>query len=355
MCPALRIAAFLSVVALAAAAEAGERAGEIAFSDGTVLAGRICTSPGHPLRVHSGARVREIALDQVAEIRFHPVREEMHQAWRFVTAGQTRKQRSGAPYPVRHLEAQVVLADGTVVQGHLFTTVLYVDDGQDVDKVIVKAKQRGDPDTALADLTYPTHVRFAQAPAEAASGEVRVRLVGPHADAAPELAALGLPDLVRLPARADAAPGTYRMPAPLGARLVFAARTEEALLVGWPENGTEDLRARVEAAVGMAKDFFDTRRVLGVHVGEEGEAVYALVLLHRTEQVTLRAEKNHPWRLGAWRFQADPQADKLLLAGRGVWFRGLVAAHAAPPRVRIAPALARVAQEGDGLVVGGEE
>src|SRR5580658_5843580 len=101
------------------------REGRIEFSDGNAIAGKISLTPGGELKIQAGSQMRVLDLARVREIRLAPEKEEMDRNWRFKEAGQTAKEFFGEPYPVRYLQATVLLAGGESLTGHLYSTVLY--------------------------------------------------------------------------------------------------------------------------------------------------------------------------------------------------------------------------------------
>jgi len=103
------------------------RPGLVQFSNGEMVEGMLSLTPGSELKVHTGKDLKTVALDQVQEMVFEPEKETMEEKWRFAEAGRTRKEKWGQPYPVREIRASVSLADGTVIRGHVYTTVLYLE------------------------------------------------------------------------------------------------------------------------------------------------------------------------------------------------------------------------------------
>ena len=103
--------------------------------------GKISLTPGGSLKIESGSQIRVLDLDRVREIRIAPESEEMDRNWRFKEAGQTAKEYFGDPYPVRYLQATVLLAGGESFSGHLYSTVLYVEGAETAQKVLLLSKQ----------------------------------------------------------------------------------------------------------------------------------------------------------------------------------------------------------------------
>jgi hypothetical protein len=329
----------------AGVASAEPREGKIEFSDGSTLAGKISLTPGSELKLHIGQQLRTLALDAVQQIRSEPEKEEMERAWRFLEAGKTAKEFTGQPYPVLYLKTTVVLAGGETITGHLYTTVLYVEGEERTQKVILLAKQRGKEGETSAAVLYPKRIAFG-ATAAAAEATVRLRLKLPGGTAPTQVAALTRGPLVRLEAKRSGATGEFTLPSPLGKEIFLAARTGPKIVVGWPQPADESLLAQVRAALPNAEDFFDQRQVLGVFRDPADGAIYSLLLAARQGKTTLDATRSQPWRLEVYRWKADDDGKKLMLAGQGYFFRG-IGAHDDPlPTVMLSEKLWQIRRTG---------
>ena len=102
------------------------RPGWVEWSDGRKIEGAISLTPGKDLRLFSGGSQVSLQLDEVKEMRFKPEKEEMQEGFYFPNAGQATQAKTGEVYPVRLLQTKITLSDGKVLEGHLFTTTLYV-------------------------------------------------------------------------------------------------------------------------------------------------------------------------------------------------------------------------------------
>jgi hypothetical protein len=307
------------------------RPGTISFSDGTTAEGEISLTPGYTLTLHDGKNPHSIALESIREIRFAPEREERVKAWRFKVAGQAAKEEWGEPYPVRHLEATVLLREGERWTGHLHTLPLYVTATGATQRIVIQAKQRGDPGDSLDSLVYPLSLRFEDA-AAASNRLARLSLL-PDPGPGASVCALTHGTLVRLPGRRSSPGEPYLIDAPLGAPVFVAIQDGGALTAAWSNPAEPELAAFVTQAVGDARDFFDQRTVLGVR--REQDQVYALVSLVRTGHTTLDARASQPWRLEIWRFKMEPESRKLLLAARNWFFRGITEPGKPPQPVTV--------------------
>jgi hypothetical protein len=63
--------------------------------------------------------------------------------------------------------------------------------------------------------------------------------------------------------------------------------------------------------------------------------VYSAMMLVRRGPTTLDAEKSQPWRCEVWHWKYDEDEKKLLLAGRGYFFRGIIGRGEQPPAVKL--------------------
>jgi hypothetical protein len=309
------------------------RPGNIEFSDGKTLSGDITLTPGKQIQFLDAAQQRAFGLEQVSEIRFAPEEEKMERAWRFIEAGKPAKEFSGQPYPVRHVKATVALADGSTFAGHLFTTVLYVEDADGARKVILYAKQRGTEGQTLAQLVYPSRVQFHDEAGQGAA-RLRVTLKLPGIGRQTEVLGLAIGSLAQLWARPTGAAGEYEMAAPLGEELLLGYRNGNELVMGWPTGADEKIVARVREGVKDAQDFFDGKELVGVWHDAAAGNVYSLMLLHRQGGTTLGGAKSQPWRVSVWRWKYDPETNQLMLAGRGDLFRDIIGRGDALPRVK---------------------
>jgi hypothetical protein len=325
-----------------AAVSAQERVGKIEFSDSNVLSGVISLTPGSELKIEAGPAIRVLALDRVREIRFAPEKEEMERAWRFKEAGQTAKEFFGDPYPVRSLAATVTLGDGEKITGHLYTTVLYIANGDNAQKVILPAKQTGQEDETFQQLVYAKLISFGDS--AAATATVKLKLSG--LGAKPEVIAITRGALVRLEAKPGERPGEFEMPSPLGKEFFLAAKSGQNILIGWPKAADENITALVRGAMTNSEDFFDDRRILGAFEDATNSEIYSLVFAARKGKTTLDETRSQPWRLEIYRWKLDDDG-RVMLAGQDYFFRGIGAKDDAPPAVELSEKLWNLRQDGE--------
>jgi len=351
------MAALAVVLALAAfaASGAGEpRDGRVEFSDSTVAEGKISLTPGASLKIESGSQIRVLDLDRVREIRIAPESETMDRNWRFKEAGQTAKEYFGDPYPVRYLQATVILAGGQSFSGHLYSTVLYVEGAESAQKVLLLYKQTGAEGKSLKDLVYPVRISFGSATAtDTATATLRfLNATTPKPSPGSEIAALTRGALVRLTVSPASAPNEFKMSSPLGREFFLAVKTGGKISVAWPPEKDEKTLAQVRAALPKSEDFFDDRRVLGVFRDPAASEVYSLIFAVRKGQTTLDQPKSQPWRLEIYRWKTEEASDRLMLAGQGYLFRGIGAKDEAVPTVELSPNLWHIRHDGEIWTVG---
>jgi hypothetical protein len=322
------------------------RQGSIQFSDGTAITGNISPAPGGELKIQAGNQLRVLDFEQVREIRLVPEQEQMEQKWRFAEAGQTAKIKEGKPYPLRSLQATVALAGNQSLTGHLYAAALYVEGPEKTQKVILTAKQRGQEGASLQSLIYPARIEFTHAEAGL---EATVHLK-PNLAALKhpgQLAALTWGALIRLEAKPAAAAGDYELPSPMGQALFLAASTTNKIIAGWPKEANETLLSLIRTKLAQSEDFFDDRQLLGVFLDSPNADAYCLVMLRRKGQTTLNESRSQPWRLEILRWKSDPADHRLMLAGRGYFFRGILAKDQPPPAVELSDELWSLRGSGD--------
>lgn len=321
------------------------RPGMVEYSDGHSVTGNVTLTPGKQIQFLDGTQQRAFGLEQVREIRFFAEEETLERKWRFIAAGKADKEFTGQPYPVRHVKATVALADGGTITGHLFTTVLYVEDAEGACKIILLAKQRGEEGQTLAQLVYPSRISFTDK-----AGQAGVQLTVKLGSSPDEFMGMALGSLTRLNARRAEA-GQYTMAAPLGEELLLGWRKGNDILVGWATNAEAKVVTRVREGVKDAEDFFDGKELLGVWHDAAAGNVYSLMLLHRQGGTTLGGAKSQPWRVSVWRWKYDPETNQLMLAGRGDMFRGIIGPGDTLPAVRTDEKLWRPKVTGASLII----
>ena len=344
-------AAFLALSVFAAPGAGEPREGQIEFSDGHRVDGKISLTPGASLKIQSGSHIRVLDLDRVREIRLAPEKEEMDRNWRFKEAGQTAKEFFGELFPVRYLQTTVLLAGGESFTGHLYSTVLYVEGAETAQKVLLPAKQRGDEGQSLKSLVYPTRISFAAAPL-ADTAMATLRLQWPGLGPRSEIAALTRGDLVRLAVTPAGPAGEFKTASPLGREFFLAIKTGAKIVAGWPAEKDGQTLAQVQKALANSEDFFDDRRLLGVFRDNTAGEIYSLLLAARKGRTTLEQTRSQPWRLEIYRWKTEEGSDRLMLAAQGWLFRGIGAKDELLPAVELSGKLWRIRHDGATWTVG---
>ncbi|HEV3271583.1 MAG TPA: hypothetical protein VGZ93_05320 [Candidatus Methylacidiphilales bacterium] len=301
------------ILAWCGAARAEGRAGSVEWSDGRKAAGAISLTPGKSLRLFTATGQVSVSLDEVKDIRFKVEKEEMWEGFYFPNAGQATQVKTGEVYPIRYLRTEITLGNGQVVEGHLFTTTLYIETDDATEKVVLMAKQTGANGQKLADLVYPTRIGFDAGAVVAGSSRIDLTQAG-FANMQPPVI-VTRPDLA--PPPMEQAPGkpVWTVPVADPGRLFFAVEAGDGIHVAWPEAEADP--ARQQAAAGALKvmqDFYDTRTALGCFA--DGDDVYSLVMMKRAARTDSFSAGKIPWSLVILRWKYDPDEKKATLLNR---------------------------------------
>lgn len=313
----------------------------VQFSNGETVEGSLSLTPGSELKLHTGKELKTLSLDLVQQMVFEPEKEKMEQKWRFVEAGRTQKETWGKPYPVREIRASISLADGSLVRGHLYTAVLYLEGKEQTSKVVLRAKDRGGEGQTFMDLVYPVRIAFTDK-AQSVAGALSIKVADSNAT---ELVALTPGALLRLPADRSPGQSLFRITGMTTTNTFLAVRSATGFTVGWQGGSDTALVGRIEQALSLDEDFFDSKTLLGVQRCDDD--VYSLLMLARKGHTTLVQEKSQPWRLEIWRWKDS--GDRLMVASRGYFYRGLTRTGENPPPVLLMPDI-RVVGPGEGAV-----
>jgi hypothetical protein len=315
----------------------GARAGAVEWSDGHKLAGAISLTPGKDLRMFTSTGQVLLSLDEVREIRFTPEKEEMWQGFYFPNAGQATQVKTGDVYPIRYLQTHLTLGNGQVVEGHLFTTVFYVENDDGAQKVVVMAKQTGVNGQKLADLVYPTVISFDTGAANAGSAQVDLTQAG-FADMQPPVI-VARPDLTLLPVAQTAGKPIWTVPVGDPGQLLFSVEAGDGIHVAWPEMEADpDMKQSVETGLKVMQDFYDTRTLLGCFDDADAGDIYSLVMMKRLAK-SVDPNGNPissdiiPWSLVILRWKYDPEQKKATLLNRVLLKIGRTEGNSAPPVV----------------------
>jgi len=317
------------------------RPGSVAWSDGHKVAGAISLTPGKDLRLFLPKGQVAIQLSEVREIIFKPEKEEMREGFYFPNAGQATQAKTGEIYPTRSLLTQITLADGKVLEGHLFTTTLYVETDANTEKVVLMAKQTGTNRQKLTDLVYPAQIHFDNAAVSAGSSQIDLTQAGFSTTHPPVVVAK--PDLALQPLQQIDGKSIWTVSTKNSDKLLFSAETKGGIYVAWPESpfpgpDIDPLAQKaVETALKTMQDFYDTRTLLG-NFAEDGN-VYSLVMMKRLGPTNGFDTGRIPWSLVILRWKYDSDEKKATLLNRVSLAMGRAEGNSQPPVVFKEPKL----------------
>jgi hypothetical protein len=144
------------------AADDQSRAGEITFSDGTMVKGKIATTADKPVRiwVEKEKNYEDVPFDQIDKAEAEVLWERDEKEWNFKETGSDIKVYSGRTYPARQTQYTFTLTDGTVIKGDVVAP-LYVttEDGKTKTYVLYK-RDKGEIGQTLKDRPYVKSVSF---------------------------------------------------------------------------------------------------------------------------------------------------------------------------------------------------
>ncbi len=314
-----RAGLMLALVTMLIAAE--PRPGSVTFSDGTVWEGAISLASGAKLTMHDGRAMRTLDPAQVAELAFAPRQESMERAFSMPEPGKPIRVETGEAYPLRQLAVRVRLADGTAIAGHLYATAMRVLVGDEQRKLLLPAKQRGEPGQRLDQLVYVQRVCYAD------GGAGTARRFSVQLATVDDIGVAAVDGLVPLRV------GEGTVDDPLGSPVIWALRVGARAAIGW-DGDDATLRTRTQTAAEALDDFFDRKEVVAAR--QAGDDVLSLMRLLRERHTT--DGPNRPWHIEVWRWRLD--GDRALIAGRVCLLRGT---DGKLPEIILQPAWANLA------------
>ncbi len=308
------------------------RAGSVEWSDGRKVSGAISLTPGKDLGIFLPAGKVAIQLASVKEISFKPEKEEMREGFYFPNAGQATQAKTGEVYPVRYLQTRITLADGKVLEGHLFTTTFYIESENATEKLVLMAKQTGANGQKLTDVVYPTAIRFDSAGVPAGSSKIDLSRENFVPIQPPVV--ISLPDLALVSIVAQGNKKVWSAPVQDPKRLLFSVETAEGIQVAWPEKEPDPAtQTAVKEALTAMSDFYDNRTLLGSFANAEAGDVYTLVMMKRLGKTYDFSAEVIPWSLVILRWKYDAEAKKATLLNRTSLAMGRQKGNSAPPPV----------------------
>jgi len=324
------------------------------FSDGKVLTGEISLTPGRTFKLNipkagklkttdmvtgkdvQYGKVRHFGFEPVREIRFYPEKEEMARKWKFIE--QTKydektakadyspaaKAYSGRPYPLRYLAATVVFNSGESLEGHLYTTTVYLETEEKTHRLILRSKQRGKEGTTLDELIYVRRIKLLDEGMHVAP-KVTVKFTDMCFAPTDAVQAVTRESLTPIPTKVTDSNDTCVVESAFGEKFYLAVRKDGKYIVGWPEEQDKELFALAQDHLKRHRDFYNDKELLGVvkspaapgsdqdRLRRDGREVLTLVNLRRRVAPThfgvIGGEWDkklgtvvEPWRLSIWRW-----------------------------------------------------
>lgn len=318
-----RLAILFLILALASGpARADGRAGVVEWSDGHQQSGDISLTGGKDLRLFTSASPVSLSLDQVKEIRFTPEKEEMWEGFYFPNAGQATQVKTGDVYPIRYLKTKITLGDGETVEGHLFTTVFYIEDDNGAQKIVVMAKQTGTDGEKMADLIYPTAIRFDTGTTSSVSAQIDLSSAGFPGAQPPVIVAR--PDLAFPSVQQEAGKPVWTVSTDDPAKLLFSVVAADGIHVAWPDAPPDpDMLAAAQTGLKVMRDFYDSRTMLASTTDPDNGDIYTLVMMKRLAKSvdgngTPTPAGVIPWSLVILRWKYDADQKKATLLNRAL-------------------------------------
>jgi hypothetical protein len=339
-----RVLALLILGLLPFAVRAEGRPGTVEWSDGHKQAGAISLTPGKDLRLFTETRQVALSLAQVKEIVFTPEKEEMWEGFYFPNAGQATQVKTGEVYPIRYIKTQITLNDGKVVEGHLYTTIVYIepDDGP-AQKVVLLAKQTGANGQKLTDLLYPTAIRFDSTGGVTGSSVIDLSQAGWIGAHPPVIVAL--PEFTFLATEQTPGKPIWKVEWQNTAQILFSVEAADGIHVSWPLTEADPERQQaVEAALKVMRDFYDTRTAVGSFADADAGDIYSLVMMKRLAKSvngdgTAFDPNLTPWSLVLLRWKYDPDEKKATLLNKVLLVQGRAQGNSPLPTVFKEPEL----------------
>jgi hypothetical protein len=388
----LTVSILLLITSRSTPARASVREAAVYFSDGKVLTGKIALTSGRQfkLNVPEGGKlkttdmitgedvrygkVRQFTFEPIREMRFHPVKEEMRQDWKFTETTKydektgvadytpAKKEFWGQLYPLRYLSSQVMFNGGETLEGYLYSVPVYLETEEKTHRILLLSKQRGEKGTKLDELVYVTRIKVLDEGKDVAAN-ITVKFAGMTFGPDDAAQAVTQDSLTPVPTERGESPGTFIVKSTFGEDFYVAVKKDGKYLVGWPADSDEKLFALAGDYVQRQRDFYNDKKLLGAVKSSDGGEVLTLVNLRRRFAPTHFGDIGgewdralgrivEPWRLSIWRWKYDPVNQELLLSSRGTFFREIFLPEDPTPQVVISEELWHTQRDNDVVVVG---
>lgn len=302
--------------------------GTIEFSDGTKWQGKIQFPK--IFKVHDKNQLQSISSEKIQEIQFSVEKKEMTQAFWFPEPGKPTQEKSGSPYPVIHLRSFFVFWDGSQKQGHLYTTVLYLTKEEQTKKLILFYKMRGKEKENWESVVYPKKIIIGKTkPTDVLQSSHSIEKTYLPCDVCLVSKQNFARCMLKQTEENFSVPEEYQQEG-----FFLAIQKQNRILVQWEKKGDKKTTILVQSAIPFVSDFFDDKKLLEVFQSKE-DTIYSLMLLQRKSKTTLDAEKKYPWRMEIWRWKYDLDENRLMLASRQYFFRGILSKNEEAPCIQI--------------------
>ena len=355
------------------------RTAAVYFSDGKVLTGKISLTPGRSFKLNipkggklktkdmvtgedvQYGKVRRFTFEPVREIRFYPEKEEMRRNWKFIEKTKynektgeadyspAAKAYSGQPYPLRYLAATVIFNSDESLQGHLYTTTVYLKTKEKTYRLVLRSKQRGGQGTTLDELVYVRRIKLLDKGKNIAA-KVTVKFSDMRFGPKDAVQAVTKESLTPIPTKMTESDDTCVVESAFGEEFYLAVRKDGKYIVGWPEEHNKKLFEIAQDHLQRQRDFYNDKKLLGVLEIKDGREVLTLASLRRRVAPThfgkIGGEWDkelgtvvEPWRLSIWRWKYDRANQELILSARGTFFRVIFLPKDPTPEVVISEKL----------------
>lgn len=260
----------------------------------------------------------------------------------------------GDPFPVRELQAVVTFNNGATLRGELTKDAVYMypEGSFTAKKFILRAKERGEEGESLEDLVHVKRIRFLEEGRTfPRSHRVTIQAVKP--DRPDAVWAISRETLTRLePEPAADRDNAVDISGAYGEGMFLAVKHNGSYVVGWNDHADEALWATSRRHLKEMRDYYNERKLLGVHrVGDSNDVLTLVryrrhvpemsVREHQPERFGLPADSSlEYWRIGIWRWRHHPNTDEMILVNRGSFFRKQLPERGMEtPEVRTTPKL----------------
>jgi hypothetical protein len=259
------------------------------------------------------------------------------------------KEYSGQPYPLRYLAATVIFNSDESLQGHLYTTTVYLKTKEKTYRLVLRSKQRGGQGTTLDELVYVRRIKLLDEGKNIAA-KVTVKFADMRFGPKDAVQAVTKESLTPIPTKMTESDDTCVVESAFGEEFYLAVRKGGKYIVGWPQEQDKKLFAIANDHIKRQRDFYNDKKLLGVTTSEDGKEVLTLVSLRRKVAPTHFGEIGgewdkelgtvvEPWRLSIWRWKHDRVNQELILSSRGTFFRVILLPEDPTPEVAISEKL----------------